>query len=133
MTQTHTRTIKALAPIECPEHPFSRVLVLFMSLAVFALLIGVLNFIFRELYMDVFITQTALDQVVVKDEYIDMWLVGLRFDAKLAYWLMLPGILVSLLGAMGPAFFRLCVRIISVWVALCAAWLVPLEIMDKIL
>ena len=64
MTQTHTRTIKALAPIECPEHPFSRVLVLFMSLAVFALLIGVLNFIFRELYMDVFITQTALDQRV---------------------------------------------------------------------
>lgn len=124
MTQTHTRTIKALAPIECPEHPFSRVLVLFMSLAVFALLIGVLNFIFRELYMDVFITQTALDQVVKKDEYIDIWLVGLRFDAKLAYWLMLPGIFVSLLGAMGPAFFRLCVRIISVWVALCAAWLV---------
>ena len=64
------RTIKALAPVQCPEHPFARVLVLFMSLAVFALLICALNFVFRELYMDVFITQTALDKVVVKDEWI---------------------------------------------------------------
>ena len=117
------RTIKALAPVQCPEHPFARVLVLFMSLAVFALLICALNFVFRELYMDVFITQTALDKVVVKDEYIDIWMVGLRYDAKLAYYLMLPGIVVSLLGALGPAFFRLCLKIIGVWVTLSAAWL----------
>ena len=94
-----------------------------MSLAVFALLICALNFVFRELYMDVFITQTALDKVVVKDEYIDIWMVGLRYDAKLAYYLMLPGIVVSLLGALGPAFFRLCLKIIGVWVTLSAAWL----------
>ena len=120
---TQQRTIKALAPVQCPEHPFARVLVLFMSLAVFALLICALNFVFRELYMDVFITQTALDKVVVKDEYIDIWMVGLRYDAKLAYYLMLPGIVVSLLGALGPAFFRLCLKIIGVWVTLNAAWL----------
>lgn len=121
--QTPTRTIKALAPVECPQHPFARVLVLFMSLAVFALLLCALNFVFRELYMDVFITQTELDKVVVKSEYIDVWLVGLRFDAKLAYYLMLPGIAVSLLGALGPAFFRLCLKILGVWVTLSVAWL----------
>lgn len=118
-----TRTIKALAPVECPAHPFARVLVLFMSLAVFALLLCALNFVFRELYMDVFITQTELDKVVVKSEYIDVWLVGLRFDAKLAYYLMLPGIVVALLGALGPAFFRLCLKVLGVWVTVSAAWL----------
>ena len=46
-----------------------------------------------------------------------------RYDAKLAYYLMLPGIVVSLLGALGPAFFRLCLKIIGVWVTLSAAWL----------
>lgn len=118
-----TRTIKALAPVECPEHPFARVLVLLMSLAVFALLICVLNFVFREVYIDVFITQTPLDAVVVREQYVDIWLVGLRFDAQFAYYMMLPGVLVALFGLLGPAFFRLCLKILGTWFTVCAVYL----------
>lgn len=120
---TPTRVIKALAPVDCPEHPFARILVLMMSMAVFALLICVLNFIFREFYIDLFITQTPLDAVVHRDEYIDIWAVGLRFDAQFAYYMMLPGVLVSLFGLLGPAFFRLCLKILGTWFTLCAIYL----------
>lgn len=120
---TPTRVIKALAPVDCPEHPFARILVLLMSMAIFALLICVLNFIFREFYIDLFITQTPLDAVVHRDEYIDIWAVGLRFDAQFAYYMMLPGVLVSLFGFLGPAFFRLCLKILGTWFTLCAIYL----------
>lgn len=118
-----TRTIKALAPVDCPEHPFARILVLLMSMAVFALLVCILNFVFREVYIDVFITQTPLDAIVKRHEYVDIWAVGLRFDAQFAYYMMLPGVLVCLFGFLGPAFFRLCLKILGTWFTLCAFYL----------
>lgn len=123
LRQAPTRTIKALAPVDCPEHPFARVLVLLMSLAVFELLFCILNFVFREVYIDVFITQTALDAVVTRSQYIDIWMVGLRYDAQFAYYMMLPGVLVALFGLLGPAFFRLCLKVLGIWFTLCALYL----------
>lgn len=119
-----TRTIKALAAADCPEHPFARVLVLLMSEAIFALLVIVLNFVFREVYMDVFITQTSLDAVVPREQYVDMWAVGLRFDAQFAYYMMLPGVFVAIFGLLGPAFFKLCMKILGTWFTLCAFYLI---------
>ena len=67
-----TVTYKAFSEILCPQYPFARLLVLFMSLAVFTVLLCALNFVFREFYIDRFISQTALAATAHKDEYIDI-------------------------------------------------------------
>lgn len=123
-----TVTYKAFSEILCPQYPFARLLVLFMSLAVFTVLLCALNFVFREFYIDRFISQTALAATAHKDEYIDIYTVGLRFDAKLAYLMMLPAVAISFFALVHEVFYRPIVKIIAAWVGVCAFMMMTLTL-----
>ena len=58
-----------IPPILEPENRLAKGLVLAYSLMIMGLLFFAIGFIFRELLLEIFVTQTPLDSVFHRDEY----------------------------------------------------------------
>ena len=108
--------------IQEPENRLAKALVIAFSLMVFGLLIFVIGFIFRELLLEIFVTQTPLDRLIARDDYIEMWKASLRFDAKFIFLAIVPALFFSLLGILGGKIFQYSCRLTTVYVAHIFGW-----------
>ncbi len=111
-----------IPPILEPENRLAKGLVLAYSLMIMGLLFFAIGFIFRELLLEIFVTQTPLDSVVHRDDYIEMWKASLRFDAKFAYLAILPGLFFAAVSIVGGAVYRYCCKLMTVFVAHVFGW-----------
>ncbi len=106
-----------IPPVQEPENRLAKGLIPAFSLMVMGLLFIALGFIFRELLLEVYVTQTPLNEIVHKDDYIEMWKTSLRFDAQFAYFAALPGLILAAVAMAGGVFFRYAIRLLVVYVA----------------
>ena len=111
-----------IPPILEPENRLAKGLVIAFSLMVMGLLFFALGFIYRELLLEIFVSQTPLNSIVHRDDYIEMWKASLRFDAKFAYLIIIPGLLFALVSMLGGGIYRYCCKLTTVYVAHMFGW-----------
>lgn len=101
-----------------PEHPIARWLLLAFSMMTFGLLLLVVQFLFRELNLELFVSDPQVVARLTGDDFANMWMAGLRFDSRFVFMALEPAVILILPGLASAKLWPWTMKLLG---AYCAA------------